>query len=125
MLDENDEILEREVRVDGNVTLNADFDRRRIGGRIENGRLRRFAGTEDFAATINEGRIAGNGFTNTITRDCPVDAVCVSGSSMGGVFFGPNGEEASGVILFDETTVLDDATTRVVGSGGFLTSDGQ
>ncbi|MXQ07605.1 hypothetical protein GQ651_07075 [Alphaproteobacteria bacterium GH1-50] len=122
VLDETGAIQEEESYGTGSIELFVDFDGMLLDGSLSGN----YDGYGSISGSIDETSIAGNGFQTTFTPDCDFGRTCTSNTVIRGTFYGPDAEETSGLIAFDET-VLDTATgtgDRLLSGAGFtLTGD--
>ena len=119
------------MRTNGAITLEAEFARSRVSGRLETrldpptkAELEADPTATPFAEldlVFLAAPITGNGFVGAADATCPSGHSCTSNTSVGGAFFGPNGEEISGVIAFDETIEGSDGFS-FIGTAGFSAS---
>lgn len=107
-----------EVQNIGVLNLSANFDSNNVVGRLI-GRIDPSGDTEDYEMVFLSGPITGNGFVGGPDFVCPSGHSCASNSSIGGVFYGPDGAEISGVIGIDGSISGPDQNFRFVGASGF------
>ncbi|MEM9972156.1 MAG: transferrin-binding protein-like solute binding protein [Pseudomonadota bacterium] len=121
--DSTGNLLQEEVRTRGAVTLEAEFARSRVSGRLETFLEAPDESEDDafYELIFLAAPITGNGFVGVADITCPTGNSCTSNTSVGGAFYGPKGEEVSGVIALDETVTGPDGQ-RIVGTAGFSTS---
>ncbi|MDH5557586.1 MAG: transferrin-binding protein-like solute binding protein [Alphaproteobacteria bacterium] len=121
VLDLAGDVVSTEVLNAGAISLSVDFSAGTVSGSMGGS----IAGLTSYTATIAETDIIGNGFASTMSIDCAAGATCSSNSLIGGAFYGPTGEELSGVMVIDET--IDDPIAGVgfqyIGAGGFVTNE--
>lgn len=113
-------VLDDEVRTIGAISLTADFDRDMVSGRLD-GFFDPAGENTPYLMAFFDAAIVGNGFAAAPDMICERAVSCSSASSLGAVFYGPGGEELSGVIGFDETIDPSgpEPATRFVGAAGF------
>lgn len=115
--DVSEDVL-NEIEVDGNLTLTVSFDDADVDadltGFIDN------SDEPDFTAAMRDAPITGNNFVGDLDVTCTGDLTCTSASQMGGSFYGPNGEEAVGLIAFDVDATVDDGTELKIVSGAYF-----
>ncbi len=112
-----------EAFFDGSIEIAADFATQQISGSSS---IALSAGTE-FEFDVADAAITGNGFGADLTLvSCSDGLTCTSNSDIGGVFFGPNGEELAGIAGLDLSTIdADGNTLDYVAAGGFLATAGE
>lgn len=106
-------------RVEGDVTMTANFDAGKISGTIDNLRTNeRIDGqwvhdnwddlpSLDGSMSMNETDIEGNQFSGSLTPDAALAASTGDfDGTYGGKFYGENGEEVGGVISIDEDAAI-------------------
>ncbi len=119
----NGESFVEEAFFEGDVEIVADFGTQLISGStsivLQNS-------DTAFDFDIAETAITGNGFGTDLTLvSCSDGFTCSSNSDIGGVFFGPNGQELSGIAGLDlSATDGDGNTLDYIGAGGFVTEQG-
>ena len=117
ILDADGALQVQEVENNGNLAFLTNFSTGTISGAM--------AGTiegptpRDYEAIIKPTTRVGNGFGSNIVLVCEPGASCSSNSLIGGAFYGPDSNELSGIIGFDETITDAGGTSRYVGAGGF------
>ena len=115
--DGDDELVDLEQPVDGDLELAISFDDNTLSGEITNGRSEVFG---DFTGTLAETEISGNAFETTFDVTC-ADFACSSDSEIGGAFYGAAAEEAAGVMIFDVTGTAGETALRHTAAAGFVT----
>ena len=115
--DADGELLSPEVRTIGAIRLEAEFAQSRVSGRLE-GRLDPMGDEVPYELIFLGAPIRGNGFVGAADITCPSGHTCRSRTAVGGAFYGPNGEEVSGVIGFDEE-IEGPEGLRFIGAAGF------
>lgn len=115
-LDRDGRPLERNAVIDGLATLDVNFDSGVIDARIDVE-----AQGQRYVIVNPAIGIEGNGFDgplNFTQATCPAGSACTSRSSIGGVFYGPAANEATGVVGFD-VSVVDQSTNSGAGFIGY------
>ena len=134
MLDGNGNVLQDGVDLYGETIIFADFEDNSIGGELffTTGGREGVNVPFNVSATllIDEADIVGNGFSTTASAEefCNDGLVCSSNTIIGGAFFGPNGEEVSGLVGLDytETEDLPDGDSiQVIGAGGYVATQNE
>jgi hypothetical protein len=120
-LDLAGDIVKEEVDTSGSMILSVDFSAGTVSGSMDG----IISGLTSYTATIAETDIIGNGFASTLSVDCAAGVTCSSNSQIGGAFYGPNGEDLSGVMVIDETIVNPDTAVsfQYIGAAGFVTTE--
>ena len=121
LLDADGALLIEELKTNGRITITVDFDSASASG-VLNGVFDPLGAAQTYNMFFPDAPINGNSFVAAPDMDCQPGATCTSATSLGGSFFGPEGVEISGVIGFDETSEIDDTSTRFVGAAGFSTT---
>lgn len=95
--------------LDGEIVFEVSFDDQTISSSIPSGAHTNFG---NFTGTMEKQDISSGQFTGDIDITC-ASFDCTSNSQIGGRFFGPEGEELSGMIMFD-VTATDTAMNRTI-----------
>lgn len=112
-----------EVSFGGGVDLAVDFNADEISGALS-GSFSFDSTTTNFDLAFEGAAITGNGFSADLENvGCEALTTCVSNSEIGGVFFGPTGQEISGVVGINETFDASGDAYTFIGAGGFVTEE--
>jgi len=121
LLDVENRLLDDEIQTNGLISITVDFDRSSVSGFL-NGVFDPYDAADPYQMFFVDAALDGNSFAAAPDMVCAPGAACTSATNLGGSFFGPEADEISGVIGFDETTEIGDATTRFIGAAGFTTT---
>ena len=107
----------------GDITLNADFAGRRIGGTMD---MDVFDGVNSSSMTIGipETDIVGNTFTSTLDVDpAEIGAETVTNTGLNGAFYGAAGEHVGGTFFATGTIVDEGVSINGALHGGFAATE--
>ena len=121
LLDVENRLLDDELVTNGRISITVDFDRSSASG-VLNGVFDPKGADDAYQMFFVDAPLDGNSFAAAPDMVCAPGAACTSATNLGGSFFGPEADEISGVIGFDETTEIGDTTTRFIGAAGFSTT---
>jgi len=111
------------IEVSGTVQLSISFDDALVDATLDGS----LDGTEqaDFQASLDDAPIVGNSFFGDLAVECLNGFTCTSNSEMGGAFYGPDADEAVGLISFDVEGEDDSGNEIRFVSGAFFGSTDQ
>ncbi|NNJ68547.1 MAG: hypothetical protein HKP54_10980 [Boseongicola sp.] len=121
LLDTEGGLLNDELQTNGLISITVDFDSSSASG-VLNGLFDPDGSADAYTMFFVDAALDGNSFAAAPDMVCAPGATCTSATNLGGSFFGPAGDEISGVIGFDETTEIAETTSRFIGAAGFSTT---
>ncbi len=123
LVDDTGALLEdgAEAEMNGALALTVNFDDDEVTGDLNGEYL---SDGETIAVDLElDTNLIGNGFNGDLS--CDSSASCSSATTIDGALYGPNAQEAGGVIAVDATNDVNGSDMRYVGSGGFVIEAGE